>query len=67
MTKLENIEIFGHNYYPNLTSITVNGEPVSIDDPRGSYSSLTQILNITGSGLIDLNDGTSRILSWPNI
>jgi len=67
MTKLENIEIFGYNHYPNLTAITVNGKPITIDDPRGSYSPLTQILNITGSGLIDLNDGTSWTLSWPNI
>ena len=66
LPKLENIEIFGHSYYPDLSKATVNGKPVHIDNPTGSYSPFTQILNITGSGLIDLTDGTSWTLSWPN-
>uniref|UniRef100_A0AC34RMQ6 Uncharacterized protein n=1 Tax=Panagrolaimus sp. JU765 TaxID=591449 RepID=A0AC34RMQ6_9BILA len=66
LPKLENIELFGYKFYPNLKNATLNGNPVYFDDPNGSYSPFTQVLNVTATGMIDLNNGSSWTLTWSN-
>jgi alpha-glucosidase (family GH31 glycosyl hydrolase) len=65
---LDNIEIFGYQYQPTLSGATLNGKPVSINTLTSSYSPFTKVLNITTTGLIDLNNnGPVWTLSWPNV
>ncbi|KAE9548745.1 hypothetical protein FO519_008036, partial [Halicephalobus sp. NKZ332] len=61
---LENIEVFGYPFYPDLPKATVNGNPVALDSY--DYSPFTNIVNITGKGLIDYNTGSNWALKWPN-
>ena len=63
MTTLDNIEIFGHNLTPDTSIFYMNGKEVH---PDVNYSASTQIMNITQSGLIDWNSGSSWTLQWKN-
>uniref|UniRef100_A0AC35EZV9 Galactose mutarotase N-terminal barrel domain-containing protein n=1 Tax=Panagrolaimus sp. PS1159 TaxID=55785 RepID=A0AC35EZV9_9BILA len=63
---LENIEIFGHPWIPAFKNATLNGSPVSIDMSQTTYFPFTYVANITTTGLINLNNGQSWILQWPN-
>uniref|UniRef100_A0A914E8N9 Uncharacterized protein n=1 Tax=Acrobeloides nanus TaxID=290746 RepID=A0A914E8N9_9BILA len=68
LNTLDNIEILGYSYQPNLKSATLNGSPVSINTQLSSWSPFTKVLNITTSGLIDLNkNGPIWTLSWQNL
>jgi len=63
MTTLDNIEILGHNLTPDTSIFYMNGKEVH---PDVNYSASTQIMNITQSGLIDWNSGSSWTLQWKN-
>uniref|UniRef100_A0A7E4VGI2 Maltase n=1 Tax=Panagrellus redivivus TaxID=6233 RepID=A0A7E4VGI2_PANRE len=60
---LNNIEVFGYPYIPDMNQFYVNGQQVKIDSL--TYSPFTKVANITSNGLIDLNKGTVT-LSWKN-
>uniref|UniRef100_A0A914CID0 Uncharacterized protein n=1 Tax=Acrobeloides nanus TaxID=290746 RepID=A0A914CID0_9BILA len=67
LTTLDNLEIFGYPYTPNLNSAKLNGNPVSINTATSSYSPFTKILNITTTNFINLNiNRPSWILTWDN-
>uniref|UniRef100_A0AC34FVT4 P-type domain-containing protein n=1 Tax=Panagrolaimus sp. ES5 TaxID=591445 RepID=A0AC34FVT4_9BILA len=53
---LENIEIFGYSWTPDISSATINGNAINIT-ALSTYNSTTQVLNITATGLINLNNG----------
>uniref|UniRef100_A0A7E4VMN2 BPI2 domain-containing protein n=1 Tax=Panagrellus redivivus TaxID=6233 RepID=A0A7E4VMN2_PANRE len=58
LPKLENIEVFGLNFTPNLNAITLDNQPISNVDPSGtSYSTFTKVMNITASPIIDFAIG----------
>uniref|UniRef100_A0A914DF41 Alpha-glucosidase n=1 Tax=Acrobeloides nanus TaxID=290746 RepID=A0A914DF41_9BILA len=63
---LDNIEIFGYAYSPNIATAKLNGNPVQI--LSSSYSPFTQVLNISSPALIDLNKNRPNwILTWNNV
>uniref|UniRef100_A0A914Q7A3 P-type domain-containing protein n=1 Tax=Panagrolaimus davidi TaxID=227884 RepID=A0A914Q7A3_9BILA len=53
---VENIEIFGYQWTPDFSTATLNGNSTDITT-LSTYNSTSQILNITASGLINLNNG----------
>ena len=61
---LENIEVFGYPFYPDLTKVTINGNEVTLNSY--DYSPFTNVVNITGKGLIDYGSGSSWVVKWPN-
>uniref|UniRef100_A0A914ECA2 P-type domain-containing protein n=1 Tax=Acrobeloides nanus TaxID=290746 RepID=A0A914ECA2_9BILA len=68
LPSLDNIEIFGYPYQPNLKTATLNGNPLTINTATSSYSAFTQVLNITTSNLIDLNMNSQTLLvTWQNL
>ena len=64
---MDNIEILGYQYTPDLSTVKLNDQPVAIDMEHSLYDSQTKILNITTTGLIDLNSGTKFLLSWNHL
>ena len=66
LQSLDNIEIFGYPYDPNLKSAKLNGNPIAINTGTSSYSPFTQVLNITTTNFLDLNTGGPWILTWNN-
>uniref|UniRef100_A0A914Z803 Uncharacterized protein n=1 Tax=Panagrolaimus superbus TaxID=310955 RepID=A0A914Z803_9BILA len=56
LPSLENIEIFGYSWNPDFSTATINGNAVNIT-ALSTYNATTQIVNITASGLINLNIG----------
>ena len=64
---MDNIEIFGYSFNPNLTTFQLNGEPVTIDTNLTTYNQTTQVFNINKNSLLDLNtDGPIWLLTWEN-
>uniref|UniRef100_A0A914EEX1 P-type domain-containing protein n=1 Tax=Acrobeloides nanus TaxID=290746 RepID=A0A914EEX1_9BILA len=61
---MDNIEILGYQYTPDLSTVKLNDQPVAIDMKHSLYDSQTKILNITTMGLINLNSGRKFLLSW---
>uniref|UniRef100_A0A914E020 Uncharacterized protein n=1 Tax=Acrobeloides nanus TaxID=290746 RepID=A0A914E020_9BILA len=67
LKSLDNIEIFGYPYTPNLSTAKLNGNPITINTQTSSYSPFTKVLNITTTNFIDLNNnGPTWILTWNN-
>uniref|UniRef100_A0A914EBC2 P-type domain-containing protein n=1 Tax=Acrobeloides nanus TaxID=290746 RepID=A0A914EBC2_9BILA len=65
LNTLDNIEILGYSYQPNLKSATLNGSPVLINTQLSSWSPFTKVLNITTSGSSVLNTLSDfTIASW---
>uniref|UniRef100_A0A0K0DZI5 Maltase n=1 Tax=Strongyloides stercoralis TaxID=6248 RepID=A0A0K0DZI5_STRER len=66
---LKTIEIFGLSYYPDFSSVQVNGQKISIDKKQSIYSPFTEILKLTATdNLIDYTKLTFPIqIKWNHI
>lgn len=65
LPSLDNIEIFGYEYLPNADTIKVDGNEIN---EKLELDRENNVLNITSSGLIDLNkNGPTWMLTWNNL
>lgn len=64
---MDQIEIFGYPYAPNLNTITFNGDSIKIDSLLSKYDNSTQVLVLETKNFVDLNvNGPMWVVTWNN-